>query len=361
METSRKENRVFCQIATKDITWRNCLRTQGSKECFGCAAPSRRCELCWHNTVDVPAVGMCSSCLTKELEEEQEVGKTNKRVRCALAKTSISLLTCGNMQDNKNCKGCKESSRACEKCRKNTVRFLRYGLCLSCAVSEFGEGWKPPEKEKSDKIEEKLAAKDTQIAMRPVEPSKPAENQDTKKQLCLGCGNNPVKIEKWRLCNTCVSKFRSKRRHLLAQEKKDSVDDLTEAVKEVILSYGISHPKVLQKHFNITGKKLKSIMDQLEKEGVVGPYRGRSEREILVPLQDFVIKNILESRQAQPFTLALQQKIRKLEQIASIVGKDNDLGQLCMDVIACLESLLDDVPYKLLFIRLVSILDEMES
>lgn len=141
------EETPFCQIYGRDISESQCLDLQGGHECFGCAATTRLCEQCKTRHVDVPAVGMCGPCVIFELQSDK-MRKTpspdeSTAVQCQIVKRKIGVAMCLATQGDEGCKGCPAPSRLCEKCKKRPSRFPRYGLCFTCSLKEYGEGWDP--------------------------------------------------------------------------------------------------------------------------------------------------------------------------------------------------------------------------
>lgn len=152
--------RTFCQIARQEITAPICLETQGQEGCFGCAAPTRLCELCHKRLVDVPAVGMCSHCLAGQLILEKKLAKPVfkplTRVECQIFKREISAQVCVVSQGQELCRNCPAPTRLCETCHIRPIHFRQYGQCLTCAVDEYAHDWTPatetdePEEEEAE-------------------------------------------------------------------------------------------------------------------------------------------------------------------------------------------------------------------
>lgn len=136
---------VFCQIAGREISPESCLQTQGQEGCFGCASPIRKCEKCPENLVAVAATGTCSRCTAEEISyETNPVPREHQpKVYCQMLKYDVSIKACEVTQGQAGCKGCKVSCRICETCTTLPVVFPAYGLCFTCSVKEFGEGWTP--------------------------------------------------------------------------------------------------------------------------------------------------------------------------------------------------------------------------
>lgn len=134
---------VFCQITGRDISPESCFQTQGQEGCFGCAAATRLCEACKVNFAVVAATGTCSQCTAAEIERESSLTlpAPQKSVTCRLMKRGISGSMCRTMQGQDACRGCSAESRVCEGCESRPVRFPQYGLCFTCSVKEYGEGW----------------------------------------------------------------------------------------------------------------------------------------------------------------------------------------------------------------------------
>lgn len=136
---------VFCQITGREISPESCLQTQGQEGCFGCASPVRKCEKCPENLVAVSATGTCSKCTIEEISYEKNPvpPELPAKVYCQMLKYDLSIKACEVTQGQQGCKGCKVPCRVCETCTKLPVAFTAYGLCFTCSLNEFGEGWTP--------------------------------------------------------------------------------------------------------------------------------------------------------------------------------------------------------------------------
>lgn len=142
--TSKAQENVYCQIHNKDIPPARCLMSQFQKECLGCSAPTHLCHSCRMGKIAFPAVELCDSCLKVALTLEKNAGKLelprDLQVPCLLIDKTIKVKTCRTMQGEK-CRGCEQSSRFCLECKERPARYPIEGLCLTCLVKNFGEGW----------------------------------------------------------------------------------------------------------------------------------------------------------------------------------------------------------------------------
>lgn len=142
--TSKIQENVYCQIHNKDITPGRCLMSQFQKECLGCSASTHLCHSCRVKKIAFPAVELCGRCLKVAITLEKNAGKLelprDLQVPCLLINKTIKVKTCRNMQGEK-CRGCEQPSRFCLECKERPARYPIEGLCLTCLVKNFGEGW----------------------------------------------------------------------------------------------------------------------------------------------------------------------------------------------------------------------------
>lgn len=141
---SEAPDEVYCQLHNKDIPPNRCVMSQFQKECLGCSAATHLCHSCKIRKIAFGAVELCSICLNSALAKELKTGKLelpfDLEIPCLLIKKSIKVQTCRKMQ-SKKCRECAQPSRLCLDCKKNPARYPNEGLCLSCLVKNFGEGW----------------------------------------------------------------------------------------------------------------------------------------------------------------------------------------------------------------------------
>lgn len=244
------QERPYCQIAKGEISAQHCFQMQGQEGCFGCAALTRKCEGCKARIVDVPAVGLCSYCLTKELKKAVEARKPSltdgsRKVKCQILKREIGVEMCLAIQGQEGCRNCKVWSRLCEKCKSRPSRFWQYGLCLICTVEEFAEGWQPVDISEEQTKKERRDEKQVQVpeqkrdehmnpTLRKRTEQKPVPKQEVIKkeipaplpwrhlpvlkkpkmvaELCVRCLKRPVAIYKRKLCNSCAVAFYTNRK-----------------------------------------------------------------------------------------------------------------------------------------------------
>lgn len=148
--TSEIQGNVYCQIHNKDISPSRCMMSQFQKECLGCSAPTHLCHSCRVRKIAFPAVELCSHCLKISLALEKKAGRLelprDLEIPCLLINRSIKVKTCRSMQIEK-CRGCEQPSRFCFECIERPIRYPMEGLCLTCLVKNFGEGWKSSQDE----------------------------------------------------------------------------------------------------------------------------------------------------------------------------------------------------------------------
>jgi hypothetical protein len=231
----------FCQLVGRPINTNQCFEMQGQPGCFGCAANTRLCEDCTIMRVDVPAVGLCSPCIVKQLAIEDKTGKpvfkSEELVPCQIVRRSISTEMCLATQGQEECSKCPAASRLCEKCKTHSCRFPQYGLCLKCSVEEFGEGWEPKEATR-------LSIPKEEPAEQVPEPENPHHAAKSPSEEILA--------------------YMPKARYLTTTHKKVSAAFLADKLK-------------VRRH-----DKAQMILEQLEAEGFIGPPAyGSAPRDVL--------------------------------------------------------------------------------
>lgn len=229
------EETPFCQIVGRKIPGSQCLEMQGQDGCFGCAATTRLCEKCKVLPVEVPAVGFCSHCLIRQLEHEKyyDANLIDKSplVMCPIFNRRIGYEMCVASQGQGGCHNCASVFRLCEKCKENPCRFPQYGLCLKCSVEAFGEGWDEA----------------TAVVTVPIKPSP----QSTVVQAIAGVPKE-------------IAHYMPRARQLILKQKRVSAVFFLRRIR-------------------VNQAKVKMILTQLEKEGLVGPASGTTGRVVLKP------------------------------------------------------------------------------
>lgn len=131
-------SQVYCQMEGREISASLCENMQGQDACLGCGAATRRCEKCGESPVDVPMVGLCTSCLEIERAEALDIEREiPQRVQCQIMKRSISATMCTSMQGQEGCQGCSAPTRNCVSCNERAPHSAKFGLCLECIAAEF--------------------------------------------------------------------------------------------------------------------------------------------------------------------------------------------------------------------------------
>lgn len=286
----------YCQTLKRNIAGQSCREIQGQDGCFGCAAPSRLCVACKQSLVKVPAVGLCSQCLTLQLAQEI------KEDQPAL------------------------NSRLCEKCEERPVRFPQYDLCLACSVAEFGEKNKLHQ-ESADMIimEEKLNQ----------DKEKEANNMDQnpKEQLCKNCNSEPSYVKG--LGRRC---YMAQYKESIKRTKADQIATLVLSAKELIFSTQTFSKDFLRKKLKIGCQLGDIITEQLEKEGVIrqissGAHRYWKLNVSNIPQKPTQIKKAAASAPLSTPNLKTDEKIVKLKALIQVVGPDSELTGILEEMI----------------------------
>ncbi|TSC62482.1 MAG: hypothetical protein G01um101448_617 [Parcubacteria group bacterium Gr01-1014_48] len=258
MVDNHKEH-VFCQIAGRDTTVSHCELVQGQEGCFACGAPSRRCEECEKRPIAVPITGRCAVCLTQALKDEASIGKPKfqigKQVSCQIQKRDILVTTCFRLQSlqgeftDGECRRCKEPSYLCEEegCER-PVQIRQAGLCLTHAVQELGDGWKPL-------TENELAVLEV-TTMHTDSVKKGHENGAVHEVHGATVGEHPYAHDPIVL------------RHL---------PDARAYVSTMRTVSNVS----IRERFSTSFKRAQAILSLLEQEGIVGPKRALLPRLVL--------------------------------------------------------------------------------
>lgn len=356
----------FCQIIGKEISPESCIQTQGQPKCFGCAALTRMCEPCRkrgiHVAVAVPAVGLCSSCIISRLALEEESSRgfghptQESRVTCLAMKTEIDVKMCRAMQNKDICTNCPAPSRICEQCKQRPCKYPQYGLCLTCSIKTYGEGWKPRESETQslEYMEEPLM---TSLIEEPFAALQdPYESNGNKhrdqapvdiSELCIKCKKRPIKVKLRSLCHSCATRFYTKKTQREMQLKsqrartagKTRIRELIPEAREVINKYGKATTTLLTKELHIQFETAAALLALLKKEGVVEQYikdssgrlayRMNVEANSDMESQSFILRN----------PLSIAEKITGLEELLMTLGEGSRPAHLLRSVLADLQSL----------------------
>lgn len=75
----------------------------------------------------------------------------------------------------------------------------------------------------------------------------------------------------------------------LNNEDNDTLDSLFEKAVEVVLNNGRASTSLLQRHLGIGYSRGAKIMEQLEKNGIIGPQDGAKPREIRINMQQWIL------------------------------------------------------------------------
>ena len=227
--------RVFCQITSRDISTKTCVDLQHSHDaeaCFGCGACSRLCDVCRHYKPVNPEIGLCCSCLGKQLEVECEFSRKkfekscSGTVLCQIIDKHISGEVCLATQGDARCSQCPSRFRLCEECSNHQVYYPQYGLCLTCALGKYGKVW-------LNKTSEELA--------------------NLTSKMC-----DPL----------------------------DRENNLFNKAVDLVASLRRASTPVLQRHLGVSYRKAKELIALLEKEDIVSAGRATSARRVLVKPKD---------------------------------------------------------------------------
>lgn len=310
--------KTFCQIVGRDITPVMCLESQGHEGCFGCAAPTRLCELCRKRSVDVPAVGMCSPCLIGQLQREssQPAPTINAltKVDCQILRRQISGQMCRATQGQDGCRNCAVATRLCEACRRHPVRYKEYGLCLACSVEEYGGGWDrgtaetaitnetpdPPRLEvvrSPRKLEDMvfiavsdLAHQQTELPAdvhaTPVETVTPEtilipQGSATERTSTMVLSGREYRVTVRVAAPRGGDKPMSSQGLERVYAPKVELEKLVRSGQEIVVRHRRASVGLLASELGVSRAIAKEVIDQLEKDGVVGPERPKTSRVVL--------------------------------------------------------------------------------
>lgn len=260
---------VFCQILGKDISPSRCLMTQFQPECLGCSAPSHFCHACRYRPIAFGAVELCSRCLKSALAIEQRAGKLDLPrdlpVRCQKVSRTISVNTCRNVQDER-CRGCGEPSRFCADCHKRPCRYPNEGLCLTCLVQRYGQGfhYRPF----ADDLDDAVTAQDSSA----VPPSAATETGEGPTAQSAPEPEPPVALSPELLAQAIV----------------------------IVMRRQICHPSTIARNLNMSEELATMVRDQLIAYGVIAVVPRLVDYQVTVslPVQLDKLALPLEVRQA---------------------------------------------------------------
>ncbi len=274
--------KTFCQIVGQEITATICLETQGQEGCFGCAAPTRLCELCHKRPVDVPAVGMCSRCLTGQLKLDEKVVKPvfkpMTRVDCQIFKREINSQVCLASQGQGGCRNCAAKTRLCENCRIRPVRFKQYGLCLTCSVDEYAHGWTPETGDGDDEADDES-----------TDPPRSGESGPARRVTSLEVSSGTVHVggKDYHVSTRVRVPLKGGEASVSPSHPEiirpdQELEKLTQRAKSVVMSHRRASVGLLRRELGVTWAIGKELITRLEKGGVVGPERPKTSRKVLV-------------------------------------------------------------------------------
>ncbi len=366
-----EDMRPFCQIAKQQIAARNCLETQGQPDCAGCAAPTRMCEMCHARTVTVPITGLCANCIARELQIEDNAGNSETYralvkksiVSCRLFKRDISWQMCEASQGQSECRGCAEPSRKCETCKFRPVRYPVFGLCLACALEDFGENWKaeieeeePQESQEEEPVPEhataetaypedssfrhpRLAKNGTQTdtgapflcAQCHAEPlrykrsglgarcynKQYRENQKKgPKRLCNECGKCKVKrYPRLGICDSCYESHHRKRSYKVSEDMRSLLDRARAAIRK----HGIATYNFLQKELGTHSVAVQRILEELCREGfLTKEYLPWGKRKYVYAPEKL--------RNKQNSARSTEEKVSELQRIIEVFGEESKIS-----------------------------------
>lgn len=331
----------FCQIVGRMISAQNCLETQGQPACFGCAAPTRMCELCRKNSVDVPAVGMCSQCLNQEIHEGgPPIPNEKVSVECQIAKNNIAVTMCLAMQGQEGCRNCPAPSRLCEKCHARSSRFPQYGLCLVCSVIIYGEGWQPSPYATTG------------------EPTTQQDESEDDKEIPQQDTEEPADDEVEKETNPSTSERKEEQMRTKKDKKKSPGRFSLRMIKRHLpraeaLIRKTSRPSVtsLQKKLHTGFETARELMRQQIEKGLVASHThpsgkvvyykpARSAKKVarkkIAPTGSNHAKNKPMTPADQSFTAT--EKVEELQKLIEILGKNSRPAPLLQAVIADLKA-----------------------
>ncbi|MDO8560146.1 MAG: hypothetical protein Q7S23_03915 [bacterium] len=142
----QREQRVYCQVARRQLPPSRCFQLQYQPSCFGCGAATHCCHICLCRPVAVPELELCAECLGPLLALELRRGRVplepDHKVRCPREKRQIRVVDCRRLQakDHAPCAGCPQPSRYCEQdgCEL-PVCYPDDGYCRMHAVAAYGK------------------------------------------------------------------------------------------------------------------------------------------------------------------------------------------------------------------------------
>lgn len=104
--------------------------------------------------------------------------------------------------------------------------------------------------------------------------------------------DNLSESEKWKLEREAKNKTHPK--------KKITVDKLTDSAAKVIFETGIVSVSILQRRLNLGYARAASLIDDLEKIGVVGQFMGSKPRKILLSEKEYLENVVVIEQQEEP-------------------------------------------------------------
>lgn len=283
------EQPPFCQIVNHEIPVLQCREMQGQPKCFGCGSTSRMCESCGNHLVDVPAVGLCSLCLTMALKDEREavLSAQPEEVKCQMMRRDIARAMCLASQGQTECRNCPAPSRICEKCQDRPSKFPQYGLCLKCSVEEFGEGWKPDnvlyiisDQGDTDATPNSNWRIELPYMRKRLTVPRPPAREGVKR------GPKQNRQTPW---DSIPPPTPQQSPVVPAPEPPAQIAKYMPQVRKLVKSHKQVSARFFQTELRVDFYTAKPILEQCEKEGLIGPADGTRPRQVLIHVKEKVI------------------------------------------------------------------------
>lgn len=159
----------------------------------------------------------------------------------------------------------------------------------------------------------------------PLYVHKDNDKKEDDYENILNIFNQPINEEK----NDSIDIKNASIFDILNETKKEEDDELLNKAAEIVITTGTASISNLQRRLKTGYARAARLLDELEKNGIVGPYNGAQPRKVLMSLDEFMSKNTNQKGSIENIDIDLTEahdnKLPKIEPL--YVHKDNDIEE----------------------------------
>jgi len=203
------------------------------------------------------------------------------QVHCQMMKFKISSAMCQAQQGDRGCARCTAPTRKCEACKERSVRYPRYGLCLTCTIKKFGEEIalaapttiRPPVVQPSTSVIQPPRAEPTPVAVADADqPQQPAAPSTMARATTETFETSVVSTEG-------------------EDMKKQKFDDLVARARRLVIKTQKASAGFLCEELRMSMSVAEKVMDELAKQNVIAPNGINRYRKVLISKESTPIKS----------------------------------------------------------------------